>query len=128
MLTDRDVLITADHLRIRKDEYRLKKILSIHAKAMTARDQIVRILSIAFAFSAIGWVIFAPMGLLLFAMGSVGALLTSKRYELRAEFRAVDESGDRVVPIARGRAPEEYALFQRIAQEVSLKLGSRGPT
>jgi hypothetical protein len=84
----------------------------------------VRILSFALLFSAIGWVYFAPLGLLLFAIGAVGALLTSKRYELTAKFRAVDETGDQRTAIARGRVPEEYALFQWIAREVASKLGS----
>jgi hypothetical protein len=123
MLTARDVHIGDDRLSIRSDEYPYVRILGIHARELTTRDRVVRILSIALAVSLIGWV-FAPLGLVLFGIGAVGALLTSKRYELRAEFRAVDETGDHVTAIARGRLPEEYALFQWIEREVASRLDS----
>lgn len=119
MYSKDNVYLNDSVLVVNSDEYHLSKILDIQAKELRLKDHLIRLLSISIALSVVGWVIFPIIAPLLMVVGAFFAVLTSKKYELRAEFRGVDESGDHWTPLARGKKHEEFVVFKDIVQRVN---------
>ncbi|GAB3532992.1 DUF6232 family protein [Photobacterium alginatilyticum] len=118
MYKEQDIYLKDNTLTVKKDVYPLSKILTIEAKELRLKDQLIRILCISLAVSAVGWAFLPIVGPVLMLIGALFAVLTSKKYELRAEFSGTDESGDHWAPLARGRRAEEFALFKTIAESI----------
>lgn len=118
-----DIKIENGMIKTGKDEYKLTSVKDIQAKQLRFRDHLVRIISYALLFSAVGWIFFPIFGFFLFALGAIGALVTSKKYELRALFRETDETGDQWSVISRTRHSVEYEAFQGIVQNVKREIG-----
>lgn len=122
-----DMQITPTELVIRKDRYQRRNIMNIQARRLKWHHHLVRILSYALLFSAIGWVVplgkASPLGLIvgssLFLLGLLIALLGSRPYELRAEFRGNSETGPQWVTLARGWRLDELQLFQQITDQLT---------
>ncbi len=118
-----NIEITNGLLSVDKDEYKLASILEIEARELSLKNHIVRILSFAFLFSCVGWIFLGMFGLFLFIVGLVYAALSAKKYELRALFRAVDETGNQWSSIKRSQADGDYDVFKAIASEVKREIG-----
>ncbi|MGF1717105.1 DUF6232 family protein [Photobacterium chitinilyticum] len=118
MYNAKDIYLRDNTLTVKKDVYPLSKILTIEAKELRLKDQLLRILCISAAASVVGWAFLPIVAPVLMLVGALFAILTAKKYELRAEFRGTDESGDHWVPIARGRKTEEFTLFKAIVEGV----------
>ncbi len=122
-----DMQITPTELVIRKDRYQRRNIMNIQARRLKWHHHLVRILSYALLFSAIGWVVplgkASPLGLIvgssLFLLGLLIALLGSRPYELRAEFRGNSETGPQWVTLARGWRLDELQLFEQITDQLT---------
>ncbi|MBU2714118.1 hypothetical protein [Zooshikella harenae] len=114
----KSIEISDGKLVIGKDTYQLKKILEIYAVEMKIKDHLIRIFTFAFLFSAIGWAIFYLLGYALFAIGFVLAILTMKKYELRALHKGSDETGDQIVSLLRSRKEEDFERFKQVVEEV----------
>lgn len=127
MFTQADLQITPTELVIRKDRYQRRNVLNIQARRLKWHQHLVRILSYALLFSAIGWVVplgkASPLGLIvgssLFLLGLLIALLGSRPYELRAEFRGDSETGPQWVTLARAWRLEELTLFQQFTAQLA---------
>lgn len=123
MYTHTDFEIDSFKLRIKKDEYSLSKVLDVSVKEIKLKDQIIRILCLSFLLSVGGWIFLPIIAPVMFGIGAIGALLTAAKYELLAEFRGSDETGNQWVPIARGRKKEEYLLFNEIEKSIAARIG-----
>ncbi|MEE1674855.1 hypothetical protein SNR37_000174 [Agarivorans aestuarii] len=114
-----------------KDEYKLSRIHSVSAKPLSIKDQCLHFMSCALSFSTIGWigaysapVLAAYFASFLFGLGLLWALFTFRRYELRAGFKAVDETGDFEVPICRCIKQRDFSRLKQAADDISQRLNS----
>ena len=127
MYSQTDLQITPTELVIRKDRYQRRNIMNIQARRLKWHHHLVRILSYALLLSAVGWVVplggTSPLGLIvggaLFLLGLLIALLGSRPYELRAEFRGNSETGAQWVTLARGWHLDELQLFEQITSQLT---------
>lgn len=117
-----DFEITSSKLKVRKDSYSLRKIKQIELRQLSLKDNLVRSLSLALVLSAATWAFVPPAGFLVFFISLPFVLLTYRRYEFRAEFRATDESGDQWVPIVRCCTEEEFYILKTLQLELEGRL------
>lgn len=113
-----DFEITSSELKVRKDSYSLRKIKQVELRQLSLKDNLVRSLSLALVLSAATWAFVPPAGFLVFFISLPFVLLTYRRYEFRAEFRATDESGDQWVPIIRCCTEEEFYILKTLQLEL----------
>lgn len=109
-----------------KDEYLLRRMRSIYVKRLGVREQLVRCLSCGLAFASVScgaayWIaVWVPyLSLLFFAIGLLWSLCTFRRFELRAVFKAVDETGDFDVAIARGVRSQLLPVLDDVVNKIS---------
>lgn len=127
MYSQTDLQITPTELVIRQDRYQRRNIMNIQARRLKWHHHLVRILSYALLFSTVGWIVplggTSPLGLIvggaLFLLGLLIALLGSRPYELRAEFRGNSETGPQWVTLARGWHLDELQLFEQITSQLT---------
>ena len=127
MYSQTDLQITPTELVIRQDRYQRRNIMNIQARRLKWHHHLVRIVSYALLLSAVGWVVplggTSPLGLIvggaLFLLGLLIALLGSRPYELRAEFRGNSETGLQWVTLARGWRLDELQLFEQITDQLT---------
>ena len=127
MYSQTDLQITPTELVIRQDRYQRRNIMNIQARRLKWHHHLVRIVSYALLLSAVGWVVplgkASPLGLIvggaLFLLGLLIALLGSRPYELRAEFRGNSETGPQWVTLARGWHLDELQLFEQITSQLT---------
>ena len=112
-----DFKVTATELVVRKDCYRLRKINKIELRTLSLKDNLVNIVSLSLVLSAATWAFVPSFGIYVFSISFVLAFLTMKKYELRAEFRATDESGDHWVPIVRCSTDQEFNVLKELQSE-----------
>ena len=117
-----DIKIENGVLSVKKDSYALSKIVSIGTKQMSISDQVIRVLGLGFVCSAAGWFAHPIAGFILFFVGAGLALLSMKKYELVARFRATDETGVQPVSLARSNSSNDFRLFEQTAATVTAEL------
>ncbi|GAA4494010.1 hypothetical protein [Pseudaeromonas paramecii] len=109
-----------------KDEYKINRMRSIYVRRLGVRDQFVHFLACGVSCSAVSWAAAywmpfwsAYISLLFFAVGLLWGLCTFRYYELRAVFKAVDETGDFDVAIARGVCQQRLSRFDEVVKLLS---------
>ncbi|MGF1760672.1 hypothetical protein L4D76_22660 [Photobacterium sagamiensis] len=117
-----DFEVTSFDLKVRKDSYSLRKIKKIELRELSLKDNLLRSLSLALVLSAATWAFVPPAGFVIFFICLPFVFLTYRKYELRAEFRATDETGDQWVPIARCCTEEEFIVLNALQLELEGKL------
>ncbi len=110
--------VNSGKLILNRDEYNLQSIIDIQARHLTAKDHCGRIFSLALFFSLVGWAFSPAISALSFVFGVFFALLTAKKYELRALFRSSDDAGNQWGVLSRSRKADDFAKFTKIAAEV----------
>lgn len=120
--SDADFDITSRYLVVRGDSYKLSKIKQLQIRKLSVKDNLVRLASIVFALSAATWAFVPQFGFLALIASSFIALLSFKKYELRAEFRGCDETGDQWVSLVRCCTKNEYSTLKEIYSSVQPKL------
>lgn len=112
-----------------KDEYRINRINKIWAVQLSKYDQIKRLLLLALSFSSVGGVfaywakdVAIYLVLILFCVGLLWALLTFRRYELRVEFKATDETGVQTVTLMHALKVNKFESFKSIAKQLSMHI------
>lgn len=109
-----DFELTTTQLLVRGDSYHRHKIKQLEARKLGVKDNMLNTVSLALMLSAATWAFVPQFGLLMLGLTLVIAFSCWKKYELRAEFMATDETGDHWVSIARGCSTMEYKLFKEI--------------
>ncbi|PSW05739.1 DUF6232 family protein [Photobacterium lipolyticum] len=117
-----DFQITSTELIVRKDCYSLRKINQIELRQLSLKDNLVNIVTLALVLSAATWAFVPPAGIFVFAASLLLSFVSLRKYELRAEFRATDETGDHWVPIVRCCTEDEYSVLKELQSELQRKL------
>jgi len=112
-----------------KDEFNMQRITRVWAEDLSPLDQIKRVVLIGILFAAVGgacaqW--FAGLAiylsLLLFVLGMGWALLTFRRSELRASFKATDETGSQTVTLMHASRQASVQQLHHMAAQISARL------
>ncbi|MFC1503464.1 hypothetical protein ACFL53_03820 [Pseudomonadota bacterium] len=117
-----DFQLTSTELIVRKDCYSLRKINQIELRQLSLKDNLVSTVSLALVLSAATWAFVPPAGIYVFIASLLLAFVSMRKYELRAEFRATDESGDHWVPIVRCSTDQEFNVLKELQSELQSKL------
>lgn len=117
-----DFHITASELLVRKEAYPLRKMKQVALKQLGYKDHAIRAFCLALVLSAATWAFVPMFGIFVFLGCLPLALMTAKKYELRAEFRSSDDSGDQWVPLVRCRTEEEYEQLKLLHAALVTKL------
>lgn len=114
-----DFLVSSDELRVKKDVYSLRKIKQLEIRQLGIKENAINVISLALMLSAATWAFVPQFGLPMLALTFVLAFVSWRKYELRAEFKGADETGDHWVSIARGCTREEFKILKSV--EVNLR-------
>ncbi|MBW3695184.1 hypothetical protein EK599_05735 [Vibrio sp. T187] len=117
-----DFKVTSTEFIVRKDRYGLNKIKRIQVNRLGIKDNLVRILSLALLLSASTWAFAPGFGLLALALSLLLALVSMRKFELRAEFSGTDETGDHWVSVVRCCTEEEFNILKSLQSELSQRL------
>ncbi|KJY91430.1 hypothetical protein TW84_08035 [Vibrio neptunius] len=118
-VSEQDFMLTTNELVVKSDAYKLSKIKRFEVRRLGIKENVVRVLSLALLLSAATWAFVPQFGLYTLALTLVMAFVTWRKYELRAEFKGTDETGDHWVSIVRGCDKEEYHVLKEV--EAKLK-------
>ncbi|MEJ2765641.1 hypothetical protein VV869_16940 [Photobacterium sp. MCCC 1A19761] len=122
--TAEDFQITASELLVRKEAYPLNKMKQVALKQLGYKDHAIRAVCIALVLSAATWAFVPALGIFVFVGCLPLALLTAKKYELRAEFRSSDEAGDQWVPLVRCSTQAEFEQLKTLHAALETKLSN----
>lgn len=114
-----DFLVSSDELRVKKDVYSLRKIKQLEIRQLGIKENAINVISLALMLSAATWAFVPQFGLPMLALTFILAFVSWRKYELRAEFKGADETGDHWVSIARGCTREEFKILKSV--EVNLR-------
>ena len=114
-----DFLVSSDELRVKKDVYSLRKIKQLEIRQLGIKENAINVISLALMLSAATWAFVPQFGLPMLALTFVLAFVSWRKYELRAEFKGADETGDHWVSVARGCTREEFKILKSV--EVNLR-------
>lgn len=114
-----DFNLNTDQISVRGDDYQLRKIKQVEVRKLGIKDNIVHVISLALMLSAATWAFVPQFGFLMLALTLILAFTSWRKYELRAEFVATDETGDYWVSIARGCSNAEYKVFQQVESQLA---------
>ncbi|PQJ60111.1 hypothetical protein BTO10_12035 [Vibrio chagasii] len=114
-----DFLVSSDELRVKKDVYSLRKIKQLEIRQLGIKENAINVISLALMLSAATWAFVPQFGLPMLALTFILAFVSWRKYELRAEFKGADETGDHWVSVARGCTREEFKILKSI--EVNLR-------
>ncbi|MCG9727692.1 hypothetical protein [Vibrio brasiliensis] len=117
-----DFNLNHDQITVRGDDYHLRKINKVEARKLGIKDNMVNVVSLALMLSAATWAFVPQFGLLMLGLTLLMALVSWRRYELRAEFAATDETGDHWVSIARGCNYNEFRVFQQVESKLASEI------
>lgn len=110
--------VNSGKLILNEDEYNLQSIIEIEARHLTAKNHSGRVLSLALFFSLVGWAFSPAISAVSFVIGVVFAVVTAKKYELRALFKSSDDAGNQWGTLSRSSKSDDFAKFSIIATEV----------
>lgn len=116
---DSDFQIDTDQILVRGDGYHLRKMKQVEARKLGIKDNMINIVCLALMLSAATWAFVPQFGFIMLALTLVLAFTSWRKYELRAEFVATDETGDHWVTIARGCSAAEYKVFQQVESKLA---------
>lgn len=116
---DSDFQIDTDQILVRGDGYHLRKMKQVEARKLGIKDNMINIVCLALMLSAATWAFVPQFGFIMLALTLVLAFTSWRKYELRAEFFATDETGDHWVTIARGCSVAEYKVFQQVESKLA---------
>ncbi|CAH1529998.1 conserved hypothetical protein [Vibrio rotiferianus] len=111
--------VNSGKLILNGDEYNLQSIIEIEARHLTAKNHSARALSLAFLFSLVGWAFSPAISAASFVIGVFFALVTAKKYELRALFKSSDDAGNQWGRLSHSSKADDFAKFSIIATEVT---------
>ncbi|MEF1285474.1 hypothetical protein [Vibrio sp. M250220] len=114
-----DFNLNTDQISVRGDDYQLRKIKQVEVRKLGVKDNMVNVISLALMLSAATWAFVPQFGFLMLALTLILAFTSWRKYELRAEFVATDETGDYWVSIARGCSNAEYKVFQQVESQLA---------
>ena len=114
-----DFLVSSDELRVKKDVYSLRKIKQLEIRQLGIKENAINVISLALILSAATWAFVPQFGLPMLALTFILAFVSWRKYELRAEFKGSDETGDHWVSLARGCTREEFKVLKSV--EVNLR-------
>ncbi|MCZ4293288.1 hypothetical protein [Vibrio sinaloensis] len=114
-----DFNLNTDQISVRGDDYQLRKIKQVEVRKLGIKDNMVHVISLALMLSAATWAFVPQFGFLMLALTLILAFTSWRKYELRAEFVATDETGDYWVSIARGCSNSEYKVFQQVESQLA---------
>ncbi|TMX38329.1 hypothetical protein [Vibrio sp. Hep-1b-8] len=114
-----DFNLNTDQISVRGDDYQLRKIKQVEVRKLGIKDNMVNVISLALMLSAATWAFVPQFGFLMLALTLILAFAFWRKYELRAEFVATDETGDYWVSIARGCSNAEYKVFQQVESQLA---------
>lgn len=114
-----DFLVSSDELRVKKDVYSLRKIKQLEIRQLGIKENAINVISLALMLSAATWAFVPQFGLPMLALTFILAFVSWRKYELRAEFKGADETGDHWVSVARGCTREEFKILKSV--EVNLR-------
>ncbi|MGD8117950.1 hypothetical protein [Vibrio sp. TRT 29B02] len=114
-----DFNLNTDQISVRGDDYQLRKIKQVEVRKLGVKDNMVNVISLALMLSAATWAFVPQFGFLMLALTLILAFASWRKYELRAEFVATDETGDYWVSIARGCSNAEYKVFQQVESQLA---------
>ncbi|CAK3957923.1 hypothetical protein BCV39_12475 [Vibrio sp. 10N.286.55.E10] len=114
-----DFLVSSDELRVKKDVYSLRKIKQLETRQLGIKENAINVISLALMLSAATWAFVPQFGLPMLALTFILAFVSWRKYELRAEFKGSDETGDHWVSVARGCTREEFKILKSV--EVNLR-------
>lgn len=114
-----DFNLNTDQISVRGDDYQLRKIKQVEVRKLGVKDNMVNVISLALMLSAATWAFVPQFGFLMLALTLILAFTSWRKYELRAEFVATDETGDYWVSIARGCCNAEYKVFQQVESQLA---------
>ncbi|MGY5614981.1 hypothetical protein [Vibrio brasiliensis] len=114
-----DFNLNTDQISVRGDDYQLRKIKQVEVRKLGIKDNMVNVISLALMLSAATWAFVPQFGFLMLALTLILAFASWRKYELRAEFVATDETGDYWVSIARGCSNAEYKVFQQVESQLA---------
>ncbi|MCC2524692.1 DUF6232 family protein [Vibrio coralliilyticus] len=117
-VSEQDFMLTSNELVVKSDAYKLSKIKRFEVRRLGIKENIVRVLSLALVLSAATWAFVPLFGLYALALTLVMAFVTWRKYELRAEFKGTDETGDHWVSIVRGCDQEEYQILKQVEEKL----------
>ena len=112
-----------------KDEFNMQRINRVWVVDLSPLDQVKPVVLIGILFAAVGaacalW--FAALAiylcLVLFLLGIVWALLTFRRSELRASFKATDETGGQTVTLMHASRQDRVQQLHDIAAQIAARL------
>ncbi|SBS61408.1 hypothetical protein [Vibrio splendidus] len=109
-----DFLVSSNELRVKKDVYSLRKIKQLEIRQLGLKENAINIVSLALVLSAATWAFVPQFGLPMLALTFILAFVTWRRYELRAEFKGADETGDHWVSVACGCTREEFKVLKNV--------------
>lgn len=109
-----DFQFTTKTLSVKKDTYSLCKIKQLYVRKLSLKDNIVNMVSWALVLSAVTWAFVPQFGFLTFPFCILFAFLFWKKYEIKAEFLATDETGDYWVSIAIGYTDDDFEVFKKV--------------
>ncbi len=119
----KSIKITPKHIVVGKNKYRLSRIENVWIKELGVSCQLLRLLVLMLQFSSVGWLAQYWVGrtgfgfylpVLLSVVGLFYALLTFRKYELKALLSAVDETGKQPITIATAIKNHDYKALQNI--------------
>ncbi|NRF28316.1 DUF6232 family protein [Vibrio coralliilyticus] len=117
-VSEQDFMLTSNELVVKSDAYKLSKIKRFEVRRLGIKENIVRVLSLALVLSAATWAFVPQVGLYTLALTLVMAFVTWRKYELRAEFKGTDETGDHWVSIVRGCDKQEYQVLKQVEEKL----------
>ncbi|MCZ8501297.1 hypothetical protein O9853_09570 [Vibrio lentus] len=109
-----DFLVSSNELRVKKDVYSLRKIKQLEIRQLGFKENAINIVSLALVLSAATWAFVPQFGLPMLALTFILAFVSWRKYELRAEFKGADETGDHWVSVARGCTREEFKILKHV--------------
>ncbi|WP_333004996.1 hypothetical protein [Vibrio coralliilyticus] len=117
-VSEQDFMLTSNELVVKSDAYKLSKIKRFEVRRLGIKENIFRVLSLALVLSAATWAFVPQFGLYTLALTLVMAFVTWHKYELRAEFKGTDETGDHWVSIVRGCDKQEYQVLKQVEEKL----------
>lgn len=117
-----DFQVTSSELKVRKDSYRLDKIRDIKLKRLSFADNLLKVITFAVILSAATWAFVPQFGFFALLISLLLALVSIRKYELKAEFKGTDETGDYWVSIARCWNENEFHILENLHSELKSRI------
>jgi hypothetical protein len=122
----KNINLSSEYVVVGKDQYPIDRIKFIWMKELGLGSQVLRFTAIALQFSCVGWlgqywllipVLSLYLPLILALIGLLYALLTFRRYELKAQLTPVDETGSQAITLASGVLTDKKEQFEDIVTQ-----------